>query len=151
MAETTRTQESGYEILEHTADIGVTAWGPTPSEAFAAAARGMFAIILGCDPLEWHGHGRPSAIEVEATGADWPALLVNWLSELLFHFEVDSFVPLGYEFSACMPPRCHARVTGRILERLDDVGGVGIKAVTYHQIAVQVGETRTDVRVIFDI
>lgn len=151
MPEITRTQESGYEILEHTADIGVTAWGPTPADAFAAAARGMFAIMLGYDPQEWRGNGRPATIEVEVTGEDWPALLVNWLSELLFHFEVDWFVPLSYEFHECAPPRCQARVTGRNLERLDDVSGVGIKAVTYHQIAVQVGETRTDVRVIFDI
>ncbi len=149
--ETMDTQESGYEILEHTADIGVAAWGPTVADAFAAAARGMFAIILGSDPQEWRGGGRPATIEVEVSGDDWPALLVNWLSELLFHFEVGWFVPLSYEFQECAPPRCRARVGGRHLERFSDVCGVGVKAVTYHQIAVQVGPSRTDVRVIFDI
>lgn len=144
-------QPSGYQILEHTADIGVAAWGPTVTDAFAAAARGMFAIILGSDPQERPVGGREGTLEVETTGEDWPALLVNWLSELLFHFEVERFVPLQYTFEACAPPRCRARVSGRYLDSLEDVGGVGIKAVTYHQIAVEIGPARTDVSVIFDI
>ena len=37
----------GFAFLEHTADVGVKAWGPDPGAAFAAATRGMYAIILG--------------------------------------------------------------------------------------------------------
>ena len=34
-----------YEIIEHTADIGIKSFGDTVSEAFSNAAKGMFDII----------------------------------------------------------------------------------------------------------
>jgi SHS2 domain-containing protein len=144
-------QISGYQVLEHTADIGLTAWGPDPAGAFVEAVRGMFAILLGQDPTCWSGAGRAATVEVAVTGADWPALLVNWLSEFLFRFEVDAFVPRRLTIRACAPPRCEAQVEGICVEDPSHIGGVAIKAVTYHQLAVDVSPARTELRVIFDI
>ena len=143
--------EAGYRLLEHTADVGVSAWGPDPGRAFAEAARGMFAVILGEDPATWAGSGRGVALEVVAHGDDWPALLVNWLAELLFHFEVENLVPQRIAVSTCAPPRCAARVEGVYADDPSQLGGVAIKAVTYHQLAVTVTSSRTDLRVFFDI
>ncbi len=36
-----------FEILEHTADIGIAAYGKTKREVFINAAKGMFEIIAG--------------------------------------------------------------------------------------------------------
>ena len=36
-----------FKLIEHTADIGLTAYGKTLAEAFANAAYGMFSIITG--------------------------------------------------------------------------------------------------------
>lgn len=144
--------DAGYVLLDHTADAGLIAWGPRPDHAFAAAARGMFAIILGRDPEELpeSDAGLPERVEVAAP--DWPSLLVNWLAELLFLFEVDGLVPARIEFERCAPPDCLALVHGWRLESTGEFAeGVGIKAVTYHQIRVEVNQDRTDLRVIFDI
>ena len=35
----------GYEILEHTADLGIRAWGPSIEQAFEQAAWGLIDVI----------------------------------------------------------------------------------------------------------
>ena len=39
----------GYELVDHTADIGLRVWGPTPEDVFEEAGRGLFSLV--CDPL----------------------------------------------------------------------------------------------------
>jgi SHS2 domain-containing protein len=111
----------------------------------------MFAVILGEDPAHWSGAGRATAIDVAVAGDDWPALLVNWLAEFLFRFEVEAFVPRDLTITACAPPHCAAGVEGICLVEPSELGGVAIKAVTYHQLTVDVSPTRTELCVIFDI
>ena len=143
------TSDPGYAFLDHTADVGLRAWGPTPAAAFAAAAGGMYALTLGRDPI---GAAGPSATySVAVSGATWADLLVNWLAELLFQFSVEGLVGQEFDFSACAPPRCSVQVTGCILDDEDEVEGGEIKAVTYHSLAVEVRPDRTTLRVIFDI
>jgi SHS2 domain-containing protein len=143
--------EAGYQVLEHTADVGVSAWGPDPARAFAEAARGMFAVILGEDPAGWSGAGRTITLDVTVDGEDWPALLVNWLAELLFRFEVEGVVPQRIAVSVCAPPRCAAHIEGIAVDDPSQLGGVAVKAVTYHQLMVEIAPARTQVRVFFDI
>lgn len=142
---------AGYSIVEHTADVGIFAWGPDPKRAFAEATWGMFAIALGQDPQDWHGSGQPQTLDVEVEGQTWDELLVNWLAELVFHFDVNGFIPREINFKECAPPRCSARLEGVSLGDPEEAGGVGIKAVTYHQLAVRVSAEKTELQVIFDI
>ena len=68
-----------YELLEHTADVGVVAHGPTLAETFAGAAEGMYALMV--EP----GDVRPSEPrEIRLSAPDRERLLVAWLLELLF-------------------------------------------------------------------
>lgn len=145
-----RNQDARYTLLEHTADTGLTAWGRTPVEAFAAAARGMLSIMLDKDPTALKGNTSRQTLAVEVSGEDWQELLVNWLAELLFHFEVERFVPLEIEMARCEPPHCTARLSGLTPDE-EEIEGLAIKAVTYHQLAVDVTPQRTELRVIFDI
>jgi len=142
---------AGYALLDHTADVGVRAWGPDPAAAFAQAARGLFAIILDADPESWHGAGEPAAREASAEGSSWQALLVNWLAELLYLFEVDRFVPREIVMQVCAPPRVAATLRGTVLASMNEAAGTAVKAVTYHQLAVEIAPARTELRVILDL
>ena len=142
---------AGYALLDHTADVGVRAWGPDPAAAFAQAARGLFAIILDADPAVWHGAGEPATREVSAEGSSWQALLVNWLAELLYLFEVERLVPREIATQRCEPPRVAATLRGTVLARMDEAAGTAVKAVTYHQLAVEIAPEHTELRVILDI
>ena len=142
-------RDSGYRFLEHTADVGLKAWGPTPAVAFAAAARGMYALTLGRDPAE--ASGTKATLTVSVSGTTWADLLVNWLAELLFQFSVEGLVGQAFDFSACAPPLCSAHVTGCILDEEGLVEGGEIKAVTYHNLEIEIQPGHTTVQVIFDI
>lgn len=141
----------GYTILEHTADVGVHAWGPTPESAFSMAAFGMFEIILDTDPRTWHGAGTEAVIQADAHAATWDDLLVNWLAELVYLFDVEGIVPRRIDFTHCEPEACSATLTGSLMSDPAATEGTAIKAVTYHQLQLQMTPTRTDVQVIFDI
>jgi len=68
-----------YEIIEHTADIGIKAFGKTLSETFENAAKGMFDIITDKSEIESTGQ-----YEIKLDAPELEQLLVDWLSELLF-------------------------------------------------------------------
>ena len=68
-----------YEIIEHTADVGIKAYGKNISVAFENAAKGMFDIITDESEIEPIGE-----YEIHLRAEDLEQLLVDWLSELLF-------------------------------------------------------------------
>lgn len=71
--------DQGFELLEHTADAGVRAWGRTQEAMFQAAARGLYALALAAPPL---GNATPHAFSVAGTGPD--ERLVRFLAELVY-------------------------------------------------------------------
>ena len=68
-----------YNLIDHTADVGLKAYGKSLSEAFQNAAKGMFDIITDKSEIENIGQYN---IKLEAD--DLEQLLVDWLSELLY-------------------------------------------------------------------
>jgi SHS2 domain-containing protein len=141
----------GYTLVDHTADAGVEAWGESPAQAFAQAALGMFAVVLGDDPRRAIESFEATTRPIEVRGHDWESLLVNWLAALVFYFDVEGFVPVRFYFEACEPPRCIVSAEGACVDDPEQIAGVLIKAITYHQLQVEVGPEETKLRVIFDI
>ncbi|MDH7506401.1 MAG: archease, partial [Candidatus Thermoplasmatota archaeon] len=66
-----------YELIDHTADVGIKAYGKTLSEAFENAAKGMFDIITNNSQIESIGE-----YEIFLEADNLEQLLVDWLSEL---------------------------------------------------------------------
>ncbi|MEE8360453.1 MAG: archease, partial [Candidatus Omnitrophota bacterium] len=65
-----------YEIVEHTADIGVKAYGKTLQELFANAARGLFDIIADLEGLKIS-----TSIKIKLEAPNIEELLIAWLDE----------------------------------------------------------------------
>src|SRR5207237_6752972 len=83
-----------FRLVDHTADLGIEAEGASAEEVLADAARGLTAVLAG--HKDAHALGRPErelAFTVEAP--DRVALLVAFLSELLWHFESEDLLWLG--------------------------------------------------------
>jgi SHS2 domain-containing protein len=116
-----------FEILEHTADVGLRLTGSSPEEIFEAAGEGL-ATLLGA----WFpGAGKEH--RVESTAQDREALLAAWIDDLLYIHEAEDVVFGGFDVEA--PEETH--LTARVLvdprgER--ELEGVGIKAATYHRL-----------------
>lgn len=135
-----------FEIIEHTADVGIRAYGNTLSECFENAARGMFAIITDNSEIDSVGEYR-----IEVSSDNLENLLVDWLSELLFLNSAHGLV-FG-DFKVEIDERkvsLDGRAFGEKYDRNKHGYGTEIKAVTYHMLKVK-REPPYEVQVLFDI
>ncbi len=122
----------GFELVEHTADIGVRAWGRTREDVFREAARGMLSLV--CDPREI-GERETVEIAVEAAAPD--LLLVGWLNELLYQFEARQLLFADMEILGLSDTRLTARLTGERLDPGRHVMCGGVKGATLHQLSLR--------------
>jgi SHS2 domain-containing protein len=120
---------SGFAFLEHTADVGIRAWGSSVSAVFEQAGRGL-ATLIGVTAV---GEPRPVPVHVEAP--DREALLVAFLDELVFLFEISGGEGLAsLEVHRLGPTSLDALA---VLAPLGDpAGGLVVKAATYHGLSV---------------
>src|SRR3989441_12835357 len=81
-----------YEEIEHTADVGIRAYGSTLSELFANAAEGMFSLIADLDPVKAVGE-----IEGRLVAEDIPTLLLRWRTDVLYIHETPRLLFASFE------------------------------------------------------
>lgn len=133
-----------YELIEHTADVGVKAYGKTLAEAFEHAAKGMFDIITDGSIIDPVGQ-----YDISLEAPDLEQLLVDWLSQLLFLNGAQNLVFGKFEVTVA-GNRLSAHVFGEKYDTKKHKMGVEIKAATYHMVKVQ-EKNPIFVQVLFDI
>jgi len=69
---------AGFEYLDHTADVALRGFGASVEEAFCAAARGLFGLMVELESVD---ETRSVSVSVHAETLEY--LLVEWLSRLL--------------------------------------------------------------------
>ena len=131
-----------YRLFEHTADIGVEAYGSTIEEAFENAAKGMFSIITNGSRIE------PKEKRVINLAID-SEVLVDWLSELLYINDVEGLV-FG-DFKVSIGKEFTGEAWGEKYDREKHGYGTEIKAVTYHMLQIKRNKKGFKIRVLFDI
>lgn len=136
---------AGYEVLDHTAEVGIAAWGRDLREAFVEAARGMFALMVDLDAVEERVTRR-----VAVTAEDREDLLVRWLNELLFLVDSEGLVFRRFEIERMGERELQATVRGERLDPARHQPLAGVKAATYHQLSVEEGPPAR-VAVILDV
>lgn len=139
------TNLTGFQIIDHTADVGLRATGDTLAEAFANAAKGMFSIITDLAAIQTRESQR-----ITVSAPDLEALLVNWLNELLYRFEVDGILFADFAVETLDQQRLEATCLGERIDPQRHHINTGVKAATYHQIEVKPGRP-SHVQVILDI
>jgi SHS2 domain-containing protein len=119
-----------YEELDHTADVGIRAHGASLDELFAAAAAGMFSLVADLRKVRAVGE-----VEVRVKADDLEALMVRWLSELLFLHETQRL--LLKEFDVRIDgTSLEARARGETIDKKRHELKLNIKAVTYHRLRI---------------
>jgi SHS2 domain-containing protein len=122
----------GYELVDHTADIGVRLWGPTAEEVFEQAALALFSLV--CDPLHV---GSLETVEIELEAEAMDLLLAAWLNELLYVFEARRLVLTQFDIDELTERTLRARVTGEPLDTTRHVMCGGVKAATLHELTLE--------------
>jgi SHS2 domain-containing protein len=133
-----------YELVEHTADIGVKAYGKNVAEAFEHAAQGMFDIITDESRIDSIGE-----YDILLEAPDHEQLLVDWLSKLLFLNDAEDLV-FGKFVVTITGNLLSAKVFGEKYDTKKHRMGMEIKAVTYHMLQVH-EKNPVFVQVLFDI
>jgi SHS2 domain-containing protein len=118
---------AGFELLEHTADLGVRARGPSLEAVFEQATLGLAEVLGAWRP----GPGEAVALAVGA--ADAAGVLVDWLGEVLWLHESRDAGIAGVRVDRAGEAGAAGRVT---LAGHGPFDGTQVKAVTYHQLRV---------------
>ncbi len=137
--------EKDFEIIDHTADIGIIAYGTDISQAFANAARALFSLITELDDVE-----EVLYRDIELTAPDEESLLVEWLNELIYLFDVENIIFKRFDITRLNNTQLKARSYGEKVDSSKHKLKIGVKAATYHMLKVDKGDG-CKVQVLFDI
>jgi SHS2 domain-containing protein len=136
-----------FEVIDHTADVGVVAYGADLKQAFANAARALFSLITEPESVR-----ETLGWDIELGAPDEGSLLVEWLNELIYLFDTENILFRRFEISELGEGHLRARGYGEKVDSSRHQLKTGIKAATYHMLSVGQDEDNVyRVKVIFDI
>jgi len=121
-----------FRLLEHTADMGIEATGAARAEVFVAAAQGLKQMIFG-DALVTPRQSAPVSLD----GGDAGELLVAWLGEILYLFEIRGLVPAEFVINDISENTLRGEVRGEPFDPKRHPVEREVKAITYHQLSVE--------------
>ena len=137
-----------YEYFDHTADIGLKAYGDSLASMFENAAKGMFSImfetISEVDPAK--------VLKVELKEEEnQEQLLIDWLNELLFLLETEDLVLSRFNVTDIGPKGLKAEVSGSPFDPQVHRYKTEVKSATYHMLEIGRENDKYFGRILFDI
>lgn len=135
-----------FELIEHTADTGIRAYGSSLGEVFENCALGMVSLMMdpgSVDPAQ--------SVSIEASAMDLKALLVGWLSEILFEVEAGGWAFNAFSVSEISETRVVGAGRGEPLDPQKHGVKEEIKAATYHMLEIDRQDGGWAAQVIFDV
>jgi SHS2 domain-containing protein len=140
------TVEKSFEVIDHTADIGIVAHGGDIKQVFANAALGLFNLMADLDDFK-----EDLQRELELSAEDVEILLVEWLNELIYIFDVEHIIFKRFEIEELTSARIRARCFGQKMKPGQHKLKREVKAATYHMLQISKEDGSYRVQVIFDI
>jgi SHS2 domain-containing protein len=135
-----------HELFEHTADLGLRATAPDLDTLFAEMAACLVSAMV-----EEPASVQPAQeVQIEVQGTDRDYLLFDWLKELLLLFETDQVLFAAFDVKVS-DDGVTATVRGERYDPARHVLAHEVKAITYHELKVEVAEGGWLAEVIVDI
>ncbi len=135
-----------FEYFEHTADVGIAACGSDLRDAFGAAGLGLFSLMADLDNVR-----DDVCFDVVVEADETEDLLVAWLNELLFVFDVKHLLLRRFDVERLGERELRARCYGEPFDPKRHRLRLGVKAATYHQVSVEPVDEGYRVRVVVDV
>ena len=123
-------KEFGY--FDHTADMGVIARGKNLKELFVNAAKAVFNFMTDLSKV-----APRESVEVGVEAEELETLLVEWVNELLYHFESKKMLFSKFEVEEITENKLKARAYGEKIDPAKHQIEQYIKACTYHLLKVE--------------
>ena len=135
-----------FEIIDHTADIGIVVHGTDIKQVFANAALGLFSLMADLDNLK-----EDTKREIKLSAEDVEVLLIEWLNELIYISEVEHIIFKKFEIDELSNTNLKATCFGEKIKPGQHRLKREIKAATYHMLRINKENGSYKVQIIFDI
>ncbi len=132
-----------WEEVDHTADWALRVRGDDLRALFEHAARGMMSLLGDSAPTQVTLR---ETIRVQAPDAE--ALLVKWLTELLYRVEEQGIVFSEIRVQYVDGTALEAEISGGPPQ---EALRKHIKAVTYHLLAIRPADAGLETVIVFDV
>jgi SHS2 domain-containing protein len=135
-----------FRFVDHTADVGVIAYGTNVKELFSNAALALFSLITDTGSVE-----EKLQRDLEISSENRENLLVEWLNELIYLFDAEHILFNRFEIENLSHSWLKAICYGENYNPLKHKIKMGIKAATYHMLKVDRDNSGYKAQIIFDI
>jgi len=135
-----------FKVIDHTADIGIIAYGVDVEQLFSNAAYALFSLIVEPQSITERLH---SYIRVAAENSE--NLLVAWLNELIYLFDAEHLLFNRFQIKNLNNNQLTAICYGESIDPLKHRLKRYVKAATYHMLKIDSCASGYKAQVIFDI
>lgn len=136
-----------FEILDHTADVGLAVEGASAEEALARLVLALGALLAGGGPAEARVEERLAC----AGGPDLRGTALAVLRELLYRFSTARLLPAECEVLRLDEGGAELRVGFAAWDPALHAEGADIKAATWHASAFEREAGRWRAQVVLDV
>ena len=136
-----------YQIIDHTADIGLKVRSRDFPGLLKDAAAGLYDLMT--NPASLSQGAAPFTIQLQAGNAG--DLFLKWLRELLFLFSTRRLAARQIEFQQISETALEARIRPAVLDPRIHEQRREVKAVTYHAFQIEKKAEGWAAQVILDI
>jgi SHS2 domain-containing protein len=141
-----RGMKKAFEIIDHTADIGIVAYGADVEELFSNAALALFSLITEPVSIEEKSH-----LNLKVNSEDRDSLLVEWLNELIYFFDAKHILFNRFDIESLTHNELKATCHGEDFDPMKHKIKVGVKAATYHMLKLDKNSNGYRAQIILDI
>jgi SHS2 domain-containing protein len=141
-----RQMKKAFEIIDHTADVGIIAYGMDIEELFCNAALALFSLITEPESIQEKSH-----LNLRVSSDERDSLLVEWLNELIYFFDAKHILFNRFDIESLTQNELKATCHGEGFDPMKHKIKRGVKAATYHMLKLDESSEGYKARVIFDI
>ena len=135
-----------FEIIDHVADVGIVAYGKDAKELFSNAALALFSLITEPESIE-----EKLQLDLEVSSEDMDSLLVEWLNELIYLFDVERVLFNRFDIRSLTRNELDATCYGEGIDSIKHKIKLGVKAATYHMLKLEQNGDGYKAQIILDI
>ncbi|MDH4068207.1 MAG: archease [Dehalococcoidia bacterium] len=135
-----------FEIVDHTADVGIVAYGTDIEELFCNAALALFSLITEPESIQEKSH-----LNLRVSSDERDSLLVEWLNELIYFFDAKHILFNRFDIERLTENELKATCHGEGFDPMKHKIKRGVKAATYHMLSIDKNNAGYKAHIILDI
>ena len=133
-----------FETINHTADVGIVAYGKTLKKLFENSAFGMFSLITSVGKVK-----EKLLISISIDAHDYEELLITYLNELQYYYSTKKVLFKRFEIPTLTETHLDANISGEKISEHEI--SHDIKAATYHNLKIEKTNNGYKTQIIFDV